>query len=392
MRGFYCVVLVASSIACWLCFSPTATQIVRSEVRNTACKDAVARLQRAVKNEARTRASYLREACHFRGLSEDERAGKPEAIFKGLGQSYQTALNESTAARKATEGCDTSSVRLPRISTTDPNSANIFKTCLGPSLLFEIKDLDERARVYEARSQACSAALEQLNCESTRVENDPDDLVFTDVTEIIVPPADLKPACRTLYVDAENARREYEKAQKRVSEVENYSSMGPKGAAIYQKSVQDQRNAATKYYRAKDALDKCSGNNAGGNDTGKRDDVPKMPAVRSCTADEMSAFSSFSGAWKGYRTHVTISGSCESVSGSVTWIEYCEGIEQPYNKNLTRYVGTIKGGRMEGSSISLPWTQPAAGGHEESKGTANCTVSGGTLNCSGFGCAASATK
>lgn len=116
------------------------------------------------------------------------------------------------------------------------------------------------------------------------------------------------------------------------------------------------------------------------------------PAVKPCNANEVAVFAQLTGSWKGWRTNVTINGSCAQASGEVMWAEYCEGIDAPYNQNLTRYHGTFEG-RVVGRSLMVSWVQPAVSPHPRTTGSATCSIgSDGSLICSGFGCAVNAKR
>jgi hypothetical protein len=116
------------------------------------------------------------------------------------------------------------------------------------------------------------------------------------------------------------------------------------------------------------------------------------PGVRSCDAAEAAAFSRLTGTWRSRGPIVTISGSCEQVSGTYVVAEYCESPEATYNKTLPRYRGTFTG-RTVGASIQVDWMLPGGSVHPDTKGTAACRLDpDGTLSCSGFGCGVSGAK
>jgi hypothetical protein len=109
-------------------------------------------------------------------------------------------------------------------------------------------------------------------------------------------------------------------------------------------------------------------------------------SVGTCSANEAAAFSAMSGSWKSYRMHVTISGSCDNVSGTWKVTEWCEGVEETYNASVARVNGTLKG-KMQNGYLQLDVEAPPS--PNNSKGTklkGTCSIKpDGTLSCS-FGC------
>jgi hypothetical protein len=130
----------------------------------------------------------------------------------------------------------------------------------------------------------------------------------------------------------------------------------------------------------------------GKQDTGKQQGKNPPAGVRPCNADELAAFASMSGTWGARGPKITISGSCEQASGSMSWAEYCEDPNSTFNASLPRYKGTFKG-RMEGASLQVNWDLPGGSVHPDQKGRASCSMnSDGTLSCSGFGCGVGGKK
>jgi hypothetical protein len=102
-------------------------------------------------------------------------------------------------------------------------------------------------------------------------------------------------------------------------------------------------------------------------------------AARPCNANEAAAFARLAGSWKGCRTHITISGSCEEATGTIESAEWCDCLE--YQKD--HYKATFNG-RVEGTYLQANWHQPTQLRHPEKRGTGSCSVDPkeGTLSCS----------
>ena len=109
-------------------------------------------------------------------------------------------------------------------------------------------------------------------------------------------------------------------------------------------------------------------------------------SVGNCTPNEAAAFAAMTGSWKSYRMHVTISGSCDNVTGTWKVTEWCEGVDETYNASVARVNGTLKG-KMQNGYLQLDVDAPPSPNNKSgTKVKGSCSVkSDGTLNCS-FGC------
>lgn len=105
-----------------------------------------------------------------------------------------------------------------------------------------------------------------------------------------------------------------------------------------------------------------------------------------CEAADEAAFSKLTGTWKSYRMHITISGSCNQVSGTWKVTEWCEGVDATYNASVARINGTFKG-RMQNGTLQVSYESPPSPNNSKgTKGTGSIYLqSNGILNCS-FGC------
>jgi Flp pilus assembly protein TadG len=205
-------------------------------------------------------------------------------------------------------------------------------------------------------------------------------------------PNGLNAKCRDAFLQFKAAEKNYDVALKSERDLgTTFGAAGQRGIELYKRAVADRKSASETKYQANLALEQCQAA-AGGAASQGPTVKPPAPQERACDANEAAAFAKLAGSWKGWRVNVTIEGSCEQTSGKVTWAEYCEGIDAPYNQNLQKYTGTFTG-RVQGGSLGVTWTQPAAGPHPKTTGTATCSIgSDGLLNCTGFGCAVGAKK
>lgn len=118
---------------------------------------------------------------------------------------------------------------------------------------------------------------------------------------------------------------------------------------------------------------------------------PFAKGVRPCTADETGLFNRMSGSWRSISLgpNITISGSCEQASGTISYREYCERPDAEYNKTLKNYEVAFSG-RIEGVSLQVDYQKP---GNSKEKGAGSCEVgSDGNLSCRGLPCNVSAKK
>lgn len=111
------------------------------------------------------------------------------------------------------------------------------------------------------------------------------------------------------------------------------------------------------------------------------DDTKKRP----CTQDDVTRFSKITGSWKSYALKLTIKGSCDKISGTMEWVEWCSGVDDKTN-NYFHYAGTFTGEPNGLFGFNLHWSRPKMGLHDAQTGTANVSLTGTMLSVSGFGC------
>lgn len=124
----------------------------------------------------------------------------------------------------------------------------------------------------------------------------------------------------------------------------------------------------------------------------KTECVDPKKSGKACSQTDAGLFSKMSGSWKSYQLHITISGSCDNVTGTWKVTEYCEGVDETYNAGVPRVSGTLKG-KMNNGTLQLSFESPPRPGHPNgTKGTGYCTLkSDGTISCSGFPCSSSSS-
>ncbi len=113
---------------------------------------------------------------------------------------------------------------------------------------------------------------------------------------------------------------------------------------------------------------------------------PNGPVDYTCSATDQSEYAKVTGNWKSSTMLLTISGSCENVSGNFTVIEWCDGLNWESTKDVPRIIGTIKGS-MHGKYLRVHYKSPPS--PHNSKGTegdGSCYLQpDGSLTCD-FGC------
>jgi hypothetical protein len=107
---------------------------------------------------------------------------------------------------------------------------------------------------------------------------------------------------------------------------------------------------------------------------------------KACSKYEAAAFSRVTGSWKSYGLKLTITGSCDKITGSMEWVEWCSGVDDK-TSNYQKYPGTFTG-YMDGDDAVVKWSIPKLGPHPVQNGTAYIYSqhSGTTVSVSGFGC------
>jgi protocatechuate 3,4-dioxygenase beta subunit len=136
------------------------------------------------------------------------------------------------------------------------------------------------------------------------------------------------------------------------------------------------------------------GNNSDDGGTSSASGGSAGKTVRPCTADEAGLFNKMTGSWKSISMgpNITISGSCEKASGTISYREYCERPDATYNTTLKSYDVTLDG-RMEGGSLQLEYKRPGNSDPNTQKGIGSCRAENdGTISCSGLPCNVSAKK
>ena len=108
---------------------------------------------------------------------------------------------------------------------------------------------------------------------------------------------------------------------------------------------------------------------------------------RKCNASEAALFARMVGTWRTVMgPKIEIGGSCDNVTGTEYYTDYCENPEATHNKNLARHQTPFKGS-VRGTFLRVTWSNGPR------KGSGDCYIgSDGVLRCSGLPCRVSGKK
>ncbi|HEX6190636.1 MAG TPA: carboxypeptidase-like regulatory domain-containing protein [Pyrinomonadaceae bacterium] len=122
---------------------------------------------------------------------------------------------------------------------------------------------------------------------------------------------------------------------------------------------------------------------------GKLDWRPQMDTAkgRQCNASEAALFARMVGTWRTVMgPKIEIGGSCDNVTGTEYYTDYCENPEATHNKNLARHQTSFKGS-VRGTFLRVTWSNGPR------KGSGDCSIGNdGVLQCSGLPCRVSGKK